>query len=182
MIKKLLIAVGLLIVVFVVAVAAVVVIAPTDFALEREIVINKPRSEVFAYAKLIKNQNDWGPWAKRDPAMKQEFTGTDGTVGFTSKWVGNTEVGTGEQVIKRVVENERVDTELKFMEPMESKADAYLVTEEAGADKTKVKWGFKTSMPRPMNVFTLVMDMDAMIGKDYEDGLANMKAILEKGQ
>ena len=181
MIKKLLIAIGLLIVLFVVAVAAVVVIAPTDFALEREIVINKPRAEVFAYAKQLKNQNDWGPWFKRDPAMKQEFTGTDGTAGFTSKWSGNSDVGTGEQEIKKVVENERIDTELRFKEPMDSKADSYLVTEDAGPGKTKVKWGFTSSMPRPMNVFTLVMDMDAMIGKDYEDGLSNMKAILEKG-
>lgn len=179
MVKKLLIAVGLLIVLFVVAVAAVVVIAPTDFALEREIVINKPRAEVFAYAKQLKNQNDWGPWAKRDPAMKQEFSGTDGTVGFTSKWSGNADVGTGEQEIKRIVENERIDTELRFKEPMDSKADSYLITEDADGDKTKVRWGFTSSMPRPMNVFTLVMDMDAMIGKDYEEGLRSLKTKLE---
>lgn len=180
MIKKLLIAVGLLIVLFVVAVAAAAFIAPTDMAVEREIVINKPRSEVFAYAKLLKNQNEWGPWFKRDPAMKQEFVGTDGTPGFTSKWSGNAEVGSGEQTIKRIVENERFETELKFMEPMESKADAYLLTEDAGADKTKVKWGFKSAMPRPMNIFSLFMDMDALIGKDFEEGLTGMKAILEK--
>ena len=80
MLKKILIGVAVLIVLLIAVVALAVALAPTDFAVEREIIINKPRAEVFEYAKILKNQNDWGPWYKRDPSMNQEFTGTDGNV------------------------------------------------------------------------------------------------------
>lgn len=180
MLKKLLIAFGLLVVVGIVAIATLIMTTETDFGVEREITINKPRNEVFAYAKLVKNQNEWGPWFKRDPAMKQEFIGTDGSVGFISKWESqNTEVGSGEQEIKRIVENERIETELRFKQPFESKADAYLTTEAAAENQTKVKWGFKSSMPRPMNLLLLVMDLEKDIGKDYESGLSGLKKAVE---
>jgi uncharacterized protein YndB with AHSA1/START domain len=181
MLKKILIGVGLLLAVVIVALVAAVMLAPTDFAVEREIVINKPRTEVFEYAKNLRNQNDWGPWFKHDPAMKQEFVGTDGTPGFTSKWESkNPEVGKGEQEIKRVVPNERIDSELRFIEPFPSKADAHMTLEDAGVNQTKVKWGFAGSMPRPMNVFLLLVDMDDAVGKDFQDGLNSLKMIVEK--
>ncbi|MEQ1764247.1 MAG: SRPBCC family protein [Pyrinomonadaceae bacterium] len=181
MLKKILIGIGLLLVVIVVALVAAVMLAPTDFAVEREIVVNKPRAEVFEYAKNLRNQNDWGPWFKKDPAMKQEFVGTDGTAGFTSKWESkNPEVGKGEQEIKRVMPNERIESELRFIEPFASKADAHMTFEDAGANQTKVKWGFAGSMPRPMNIFLLLVDMNDAVGKDFQDGLNSLKTILEK--
>lgn len=181
MLKKLLIAAGLVAVIAIVAIIAAAIISPTDFRVEREVTINKPEAEVFAYAKMLKSQNEWGPWFKKDPAMKQEFRGTDGTPGFISYWNSeNDEVGEGEQEIKNIVEGERIESELRFKRPFESKADAYIVTEELGPAQTKVKWGFTSSMPRPMNVFMLVMDMDAAVGKDFEEGLGTMKQILEK--
>lgn len=181
MIKKILIGVAAVAILLIGVVVVLAFIAPTDFRVEREITINKPKSEVFAYAKMLKNQNDWGPWFKKEPTMKQEFRGTDGTVGFTSHWDGtNAEVGEGEQEIKRIVEGERIDTELRFKRPFESRADAYLTTEAAGDAQTNVKWGFSSSMPRPMNIMLLVMDMDKEVGKDFGEGLASMKEILEK--
>lgn len=112
--------------------------------------------------------------------MKQQYRGTDGEVGFVSHWTGtNDDVGEGEQEIKRIVEGERIDTELRFIRPFESKADAYLITESAGENQTRVKWGFSGTMPRPMNLFLLVVDMDAAVGKDFEEGLASLRSILE---
>jgi hypothetical protein len=174
MFKKILIALGLLIVVGIVGLAALVFLTGTECAVEREIVINKPKDEVFGYAKLVRNQNDWGPWFKKEPTMEQHFSGTDGEPGFVVHWKG-------EQEIKRVVEGERLETELRFKQPMESRADSYLTTEAIGADQTKVKWGFKTEFPRPFNLMLVFMDMDALIGKDFEEGLTTLKAILEKG-
>lgn len=180
MVKKLLISIGGLIVLIVVATAVAVVLTPTDFAVEKEIVINKPRAEVFNYVKNIKTQSEWGPWFKKEPTMKQEFRGNDGEVGFVAYWKGQTaDTGEGEQEIKRIVPNERIDTELRFKEPFESRADAYLTTEDAGPNQTKVKWGFKGSMPRPMNLFLLFVDMSDAVGKDYQDGLTSLKSILE---
>lgn len=181
MIKKILIALGVVIVLVIAGVIAVAMLSPTDFKVERSVVINKPKAEVFAYAKMLKNQNDWGPWFKKDPAMKQEFIGTDGTVGFTSKWDSpKDDVGAGEQEIKKIVENERIDTELRFLKPFESKADAYFLTDAAGENQTKVTWGFTGSMPRPMNLMLAVMDMDKEVGKDFDEGLNSLKTIVEK--
>lgn len=181
MIKKIVIAVLVLIVLLVAALAVLAYVAPTDFKVEREITINKPKADVFAYAKMLKNQNDWGPWFKKEPTMKQEFRGTDGTVGFTSAWSATSnEVGEGEQEIKRIVEGERLETELRFKRPFESRADSYLITDATGENQTKVKWGFTSSMPRPMNVMLLLVDMDKEVGKDFGEGLASLKVIMEK--
>lgn len=180
MLKKILIGAGVLVAIIVAALIAAVMLVSPDFAVEREIVVNKPRAEVFEYAKNLRNQNEWGPWFKRDPAMKQEFTGTDGTAGFTSKWESqNPEVGKGEQEIKRVTPNERIESELRFIEPFASTANVHMTFEEAGPDQTKVKWGFAGSMPRPMNVFLLMIDMNDAVGKDFQDGLASLKTIVE---
>jgi hypothetical protein len=153
---------------------------PTAYTVEKEVTINKPKEEVFAYLKVLKNQNEWGPWYKRDPSMKQEFRGTDGQPGFVSSWKGTTdETGEGEQEIKNVTEGQRIDTELRFKQPWESKADAYITTEAAGENQTKVKWGLKGEFPRPMNVLLLFMSMDQAVGNDLSEGLANLKTIME---
>jgi hypothetical protein len=180
MLKKLLIASVAVIALLVVVVIAAAFIAPTDFRVEREVTIGKPRSEIYAYAKMLRNQNDWGPWYKKEPTMHQEFRGTDGEVGFVSYWRGTDEqVGEGEQEIKALVPDQRIDTQLRFKRPFESTADAYLILEPASETQTSVKWGFTGSMPRPMNMVMLVMDMDKEVGKDFEEGLASLKTIME---
>lgn len=180
MIKKLLIVVVLLVVVLIGVVVVAAFMVPTDFRVERETTINKPSSEIYAYAKMLKNQNDWGPWHKKEPTMQQEFRGTDGQVGFVCYWKGTKdEVGEGEQEIKALTPDKRIDTELRFKQPFESRADAYLILEPGGANQTKVKWGFTGSMPRPMNMVMLVMDMDKEVGKDFAEGLASLKSIME---
>lgn len=73
-----------------------------------------------------------------------------------------------------------METELRFIKPFESKADAFLILESAGENQTKTKWGFNISMPRPMNVMLLVIDMDKEIGNDFAEGLTNLKALMEK--
>ncbi|WP_254500404.1 hypothetical protein, partial [Salmonella enterica] len=73
--------------------------------MEREITINKSRQEVYDYIKYLKNQNNFSKWAKMDPAMKTEFRGTDGTVGFVSAWESaKKDVGKGEQEIKNLTD------------------------------------------------------------------------------
>ena len=181
MIKKILIAFLVLIVLLVCALAILAFMAPTGYKVERSVTINKPKAEVFAYIKNLKNQADWGPWYKKDPSMKIVTSGTDGTPGFITSWDStNKYVGEGEQEIKKVTEGERLDSELRFKRPFESRSDAYMTTESAGDNQTKVKWGFTGSMPRPMNIMLLMIDMDKEVGKDFDDGLSNLKTILEK--
>jgi hypothetical protein len=152
-----------------------------EYAVEREVVIHKPKDEVFNYIKYLKNQDNFSVWAKMDPNMKKEFKGTDGTIGFVSSWDSQEKnVGKGEQEIKGIKEGERIDYELRFIKPFEATDYAYLVTENAGDAETKVKWGFNGKFNYPMNLMQLCMNMDAMLGKDLQQGLDNLKAIQEK--
>lgn len=152
-----------------------------DYAVVREITINKPKAEVFAYIKMLKNQDNFSVWALRDPAMKKEYRGIDGTVGFVSAWDSQKDdVGKGEQKIIDIKEGERIDYELHFIKPFEARDHAYMVTEKVGENATKVKWGFDGKMEWPMNIMLLMMDMDKMLGDDLQQGLNNLKVQVEK--
>lgn len=152
-----------------------------EYAVEREIIISKPKQEVFDYVKYLKNQDNYSVWSKMDPDMQKAFVGTDATVGFISKWNSNKEdVGVGEQEIIKIKEGEQIDFELRFIEPFEAKDYAYMKTLPVTDAETKVKWGFNGKMNYPMNCMLLFMDMEEMLGGDLEKGLINLKAVLEK--
>jgi uncharacterized membrane protein len=153
-------------------------IAPKDFTVEREVIINKPIDQVFAYLKQLKNQNSWSVWAKMDSNMVVNYRGTDGTVGFVSAWEGNSKVGKGEQEIKQITEMQRIDYELRFMKPMKVTNQSYITTESAGDNQTKVKWGFMGHSPFPMNIMMLFMK--GTLADQLQTGLNNLKEILEK--
>jgi len=160
------------------AIVILALVAPTDFRMEREIVIDRPKAEVFAYLRSLKNQNNWSVWAMKDPAIRNEFRGTDETVGFVNAWEGNKDVGKGEQEIKKIVEGARVEFELRFEKPFKATNDAYISTEAVNANQTKVRWGFSGKSPRPMNIMTMLMK--GVLAKDFDTGLSNLKKILEK--
>ncbi len=152
-----------------------------DYKISREITISKPNQEVFDYLKLLKNQNNFSVWATADPNMKKEFKGTDGTIGFVSAWDSNVKnVGKGEQEIIGIIEGQRIDYEIRFFKPMESKDHAYMLLEPINENSTKIKWGFNGKMVYPTNLMLLFLNMDAMLGKDLEQGLQNLKTIVEK--
>lgn len=151
-----------------------------EYAVEREITVDKPKTEVFEYVKFLKNQDNYSKWATMDPAMKKEFRGTDGTVGFVSAWDSEQDdVGKGEQEIMKITDGERIDYELRFFEPFETTDNAYMTTEAVNDSTTMVKWGFNGKMKYPMNLMLLFMDMEDMLGGDLEQGLANLKGVLE---
>lgn len=165
----------------VMAVLIIAAIAPSSFSLERSIEINKPLNTVFGYIKLLKNQSNYSVWAGMDPAMKKTFKGTDGEAGFVSAWESNNkQVGKGEQEIILLVEGQRIETQLRFLEPFESKNSAYMATEAISSVKTKVSWGFTGHMPYPFNIFLLFTDMEGEVGNNLQQGLENLKGILEQ--
>jgi hypothetical protein len=167
---------GLLILLLVVA-----LFVKKEYAVVREVTINKPKAEVFEYVKYLKNQDNYSVWAKMDPNMKKQYRGTDGTVGFVSAWDSKIkDVGTGEQEITKILEGERLDVELRFLKPFKSTDYAYMITQNVYDNQTKVMWGFTGKMPYPMNLMLLCMNMDKILGKDLETGLSNLKANLEK--
>lgn len=171
----------LVFVAIVVIVLILAVIVPSEFGVEREASINKSKTEVFEYVKILKNQDYFSVWAKIDPSMKKEFSGVDGTVGFISSWTSkHPDVGVGEQEITGIDFERRIDYELRFLEPFESTSTAYMIFEAIDSNKTTVRWGFEGDMPYPMNLMLLFVDMEGELGGDLQNGLNNLKDILEK--
>jgi hypothetical protein len=172
------------IVIIVLSILAILLVAglfiKKEYSVVQEVVINKPRTEVFNYLKLLKNQNDFSVWASMDPNMKKEFRGTDGTAGFVSAWESeNKNVGKGEQEILKVDESGKIDYELRFIKPFESTSYASMTILPVGDSQTKVQWVFNGKMKYPMNLMLLFMNMEKMIGNDLAKGLQNLKTILE---
>jgi len=150
-----------------------------DYSVECEIMINKPKQEVFDYVKYLKNQNEYSKWGRMDPNMKTTYVGEDGMAGFIFKWEGNAESGKGEEEIKKIINGERIDYELRFTEPMTSTFQSYMITESVSENVTNVKWGMTGRMNYPMNLMLLFIDTQKMLGDDFNTGLLNLKNKLE---
>jgi hypothetical protein len=177
MLKKLMIIIAVVIATPLIA----AIFTQKDYNVEREIIIEQPKTLVFNYLKMLKNQDYFSKWAKMDPEMEKNYHGTDGEVGFVATWHSeNPDVGTGEQEIIAIKEGERIDFELRFIKPFESTEPAFMTTESVADQQTKVTWGFNGHMDYPMNVMFLFMDFEQMIGDDLQTGLDNLKVILEE--
>jgi hypothetical protein len=152
-----------------------------DYIVKRSISINRPKQAVYDYVKYLKNQNDFSVWAKIDPNMKIDYRGTDATVGFVSAWDSPVkEAGKGEQEITKISERERIDYIIRFFKPMQSTDNAYFEFNSENDSITNVTWAIYGKMKYPMNLSLLIMDMDAMLGKDLSGGLSNLKVLLDK--
>lgn len=176
MLKKILIVSAGLVAVFVVFGA----LAPKEFLVQREITINKPKAFVFEYLRHLKNTDEWSPWDKLDPNIQKELRGAeDGRIGAVYAWRGNKDVGAGEQVITGMIDGERIDLEIRFLEPMKATNRAFYTTAAEGESATVVTWGMSGDTPFPVNVLTMLFDMRGQIGKQFEEGLTNLKSKLE---
>lgn len=158
---------------------------PKSFSVEKEIEIALNEASTFNYLKQLKNQDNYSVWSSMDANMVKEYSGKDATVGFISKWEsGIKEVGKGEQEIISISEKSKnsknkIELEIRFIEPFQSNYNAYLSTDSIDLNKTKVTWGFKGRMEYPSNLFLLFMDMEHVLGPDLQQGLSNLKLELE---
>lgn len=162
-----------------VAIILLAALGPKTYDVSRSITIQKPIAEVFDYVKSVKNQNNWSPWKLKDPTMTQEYFGEDGTVGFRATWKGNKEVGEGSQTITDITENKRIDNRLVFLKPFKSESDGYYLFKSEGAQATKITWGFRGQNKFPATMYMLFINMDKVVGKDFDQGLQNLKKLLE---
>ncbi|MFN8286682.1 MAG: SRPBCC family protein [Chitinophagales bacterium] len=167
-----------IIVVVVLLVLVIALIMGKDYTVEREIVINKPKQQVFDYIKQLKNQDNYSKWNMQDPNMKKDFKGTDGTVGFVYAWDGNDKAGKGEQEIQQINNGESITTELRFIKPFVGEAHTTMYTDAISENQTKVRWSFSSSMPYPMNIMKPFVVK--MLSADQDLSLQNLKAQLEK--
>jgi len=174
MLKKVLIGVAVLIGAF----AAFVAMLPSDYRLERSIVISAPAEKIFPYLNDLHKEDAWSPWSKLDPAMKKTFSGPESGVGSVYGWDGNDKVGAGQLTITDVQENARVARKLEFTRPYQSAADTEITLkpQEGG---TLVTWSMSGHKGYIDKAFCFFMDMEKMVGPDFEKGLAQLKALVE---
>ena len=153
-------------------------VLPKEMIVERSVVIDAPASQIFPHIQYLEKQDAWSPWNKLDPNMEKSIEGQDGTVGATSRWSGNKDVGVGYQKITAIEPGERVELDLVFEEPWQSEADIHINLDEE-EDGTKVSWGFKSKTPIPENIMMAMMSMRKALAKDFDDGLGMLKEIVE---
>jgi hypothetical protein len=152
-----------------------------DYWIEKEVIINKPKQQVFDYIKFIRNQNYYSKWQMMDPNVEMQYKGLDGTPGFSSAWKSNNkQVGQGEQTITAVEDGRKVDVAIHFIKPFEGHSTAYMTTDAVSENQTNVKWGFNGSMKYPMNMMLVLMNIKKMVGNDLQTNLDNLKNLLEK--
>lgn len=161
-------------------VALVVVLglfARHDYHVERSLEIDAPFDVVKNQVQYLKNFAKWSPWGTLDPNMNVTFSGEDGAVGAVYAWDGNEDVGAGRQTIKAITQD-RVDLEIQFLKPWESKTQSFFKLEPVGS-KIKVSWGFDLHIGFPWNGLAMFTDVNAGVGKDFERGLNNLKKVCE---
>ena len=149
-----------------------------EYKIERVIIIDQPVERVFDYLKYLQHQNNYNKWWMVDTNAVRHMKGNDGTIGCVVSWDSeNKQLGKGEQEIKSMVINSRIDQEIRFVKPFKSVAQIILYTEAITDDITRFRWVFKGRNQFPMSIMNLVMDK--LLGKDLEESAAKLKAILE---
>jgi hypothetical protein len=169
--------IGIILVSLVVILLIIALILPKNFSVERSVVIDAPRDQVYEELAYLANFDRWSPWAKLDTAMQFEINGQDGTVGATYEWEGNEDVGKGKITIDHMQDDSIAQT-LTFLEPWESSATTYYTLEDT-AGKVRVSWGFQTSAGIPMNIFLALGGMEDMVAEDFQKGLDTLKSLVE---
>ncbi len=174
MLKNILITVAIIISVL----AVVVALQPAEFRVARSAIMSAPAQVVYAQVEDLRKWEAWNPWQKIDPAMKLTFAGPATGPGASYSWVGNNQVGEGRLTIIESRPNDLVRIKLEFMKPFAATNTAQFTFKPEG-DKTAVTWSMQGNNNFIAKALHLVMNMDKMVGGQFEKGLADMKLVAE---
>lgn len=175
MLKKISIAVAVLLV----SLLAYAATKPDTFRVERSTNIIASPEKIFPHINDLKSWGAWSPWEKMDPAMKKTPGGAPSGKGAAYEWDGNTQVGKGRMEITESSPPSKITIKLDFMKPFEAHNTAEFGLERKG-DSTHVTWAMFGPQPYMAKIMSLFMDCDKMVGRQFEEGLANLKTIAEK--
>ena len=152
---------------------------PSTFSLQRSAIINATPEKIFPHLNDFKNWGAWSPWEKMDPYLKRSFSGSASGEGAHYSWVGNKKVGEGNMEITRSVPSSNIELNLNFLKPFKaSNVTEFKIT--PNGNMTTVNWEMRGPLNLMMKVMHMFMNMDSMVGKDFEAGLANLKSIVER--
>lgn len=170
MVKKIL----LVLLVVVLGVLGYAATKPDTFRVERKAVIPARPEKVYALIEDFHRWGEWSPWEKLDPAMTRTHGGAAKGLGATYAWKGNSDVGEGRMEITEAAPPGKVVIKLDFIDPFESSnVTTFTLAPRDGG--TEVSWAMEGPMPYVSKLMDTVVGMDRMIGKDFEQGLANMQ-------
>ena len=174
MLKKILLAVLAVLLVLAVFIAT----RPAHFRVERSAQIHAPAAAVFPLIDDFHNWPKWSPWEKLDPGMKKTYSGAAAGSGAEYAWVGNDKAGEGRMTITESRPSELVAMKLEFLKPFAAtnRATFQLTPSATG---TQVKWGMEGDNGFIAKAFCLVVDMDALVGKDFQEGLSNLDRLAQ---
>ena len=149
-----------------------------SYQVERSITINADQAPIYDKIANFRQWESWSPWDEMDPDMRKTYGGPEAGVGASYAWVGNRKVGQGNMAITDAAAPNRVDIDLEFLKPFKAQNKTVFRLDSAGQG-TEVTWtmtGQHTFLSRIMGIF---MPMDKLVGKDFEKGLARLKADVE---
>lgn len=153
---------------------------PDSFTVARSLVIDATPSTLFALIQDFREWAKWSPWDKLDPTMKRTFEGSERGVGARYTWEGNSKVGGGAMTIREVTEDARVALDLHFIKPIAAN-NTTVFTLDPTEGGTRVTWTMEGHNNLMAKLFGVFMNMDAMIGRDFEKGLAAMRDAARAG-
>lgn len=179
---------SIVIVAIILAVAIVVVLIlastkPETFSVQREAAIKAPPERIFPLIGNFHQWRGWSPWENRDPGMKRSYDGAESGKGAVYAWEGNKNVGSGRMEILETSSPSKIVIKLDFFKPFEGHNTAeftLLPQNGAAGPTTNVSWVMHGPAPFMHRVMQVFMNLDKMIGKDFEAGLASLKNLAEK--
>jgi hypothetical protein len=169
-------------VVLAIAIAIVLILAatkPNTFSVLRATTVKAPPEKIFSLINDFHQWGTWSPYENKDPAMKRSYSGAASGKGAIYGWDGNKNVGSGRMEILDTSVPAKIVIKLDFFKPFEGHNTAEFTMLPQG-EATNVTWAMYGPAPFMSKVMQVFMNMDNMIGKDFEIGLANLKSLTEK--
>jgi hypothetical protein len=174
MLTTILIILAAIVVVFIIVVA----LRPADFRITRSATIVAPAPAVFAQVNDLHRWDAWSPWAKIDPAMKKTYEGPAAGAGASYAWSGNNKAGEGRMTITESRPSELIRLKLEFVRPFAA-TNAVEFSFQPTGNQTAVTWDMTGHNNFMAKAFCLFVNMDRMVGGEFEKGLAQLKAVAE---
>jgi len=156
---------------------AVIAVQPSSFSVERSATIQAPAGAVYEHIHSLRAMDRWSPYAQMDPQMKIAYAGPESGVGASSSWEGP-QMGKGRLTITAVKPDQDVEMRLEMLEPTQA-TNRILFTLVPSGGATQVTWRMQGTNNFVGKAIGLVMDMDGMVGGQFEQGLASLKALVE---
>lgn len=149
-----------------------------EYEVSREITISAPATKIFPYLNNAKLFETWSPWSKLDPKAEMSYSGPEEGVGAKTSWENGEKLGTGSATVIDSVPNLLVRTKLEYVKPYVMEQEALITIQQVGNDNVVI-WKVKGKNNFMGRLMCLFMNMDKMVGDNFESGLSNLKQIVE---